>query len=137
MLKPKEVFTALSVWFLFHIIVFFILGPMGVQQISGLSEKAFFVIGIDNQLAGSMALVIGVVMFLCRGVDLENSKKILIGIGVCLVIMDILLLKVRLVDIPNNYPESADYLNAPLFAMVIWILLPIYSLYVGITAKED
>ena len=51
--------------------------------------------------------------------------------------MDILLLKVRLVDIPNNYPESADYLNAPLFAMVIWILLPIYSLYVGITAKED
>ena len=71
------------------------------------------------------------------GCLLENSKKILIGIGVCLLIMDILLLKIRLVDIPNNYPESADYLNAPLFAMVIWILLPIYSLYVGITAKED
>ena len=45
-------------------------------------------------------------------------------------------IEIRLVDIPNNYPESADYLNAPLFAMVIWILLPIYSLYVGITAKK-
>ena len=101
------------------------------------SDYPFFVVGINSQLAGSMAVVIGVVMFLCRGVDLENSKKILIGIGVCLGIMDILLLKIRLVDIPNNYPESADYLNAPLFAMVIWILLPIYSLYVGITAKED
>ena len=64
MLQPKAVFTALSIWFLFHIIVFFVLGPMGVQQISGLSEKAFFVVGINNQLAGSMAVVIGVVMFL-------------------------------------------------------------------------
>ena len=123
-LKGNDFFSASDAWSYVHrhwhaivfspvaitlIIVFFILGPMGVQQISGLSEKAFFVVGINNQLAGSMAVVIGVVMFLCRGVDLENSKKILIGIGVCLGIMDILLLKIRLVDIPNNYPESADY----------------------------
>ena len=31
MLKPKMVFTALAVWFFFHIVIFWFMNPVGVE----------------------------------------------------------------------------------------------------------
>ena len=39
MLKHTTVFTALGVWFLFHIVVFFIISSSGLEQVSNLGEK--------------------------------------------------------------------------------------------------
>ena len=38
MLKPKMVFTALAVWFFFHIVIFWFMNPAGVEAFIA-SEK--------------------------------------------------------------------------------------------------
>ena len=49
MLKPKMVFTALATWFAFHLIIFWILNPMGVEAIiadeKGHSTRSWFFYG--------------------------------------------------------------------------------------------
>ena len=41
MLKPKTVFTVLGGWFFFHIVVFFIIAPSGLEQVSNLGKRDF------------------------------------------------------------------------------------------------
>ena len=43
MLQPKTVFTRISVWFSFHLVVFFIIGPSMLKDVPDMSEAAIFI----------------------------------------------------------------------------------------------
>ena len=89
MFKPKTVFTAISVWFSFHIVVFFVIGPSMLKDMTDLSESALFMSSQMMQFSGITMLFIGVLMFLCRDLEIEQAKKFLLASGVMLVLIDI------------------------------------------------
>ena len=75
MFKTKNVFTAISVWFSFHLIVFFVIGPSMVNDIPDMSDRALFMTSSMMQFAGIMSLFIGVLLYLCRDLELSRQKS--------------------------------------------------------------
>ena len=55
MFKTKNVFTAISVWFSFHLIVFFVIGPSMVNDIPDMSDRALFMTSSMMPVANSLA----------------------------------------------------------------------------------
>ena len=131
MLKPKTLFTALGGWFLFHIVVFFVISPSGLEQVSDLGEKGLKVANIYGQIGGLFSLIIGIIMLSCRDVEFASAKRVLTGIGICLVIFNVVMIR--------NYFQNANEpaLQTPLFAIVIWLAFTAWTLYVGLIAKES
>ena len=91
MLKPKMVFTVLAVWFFFHIIIFWFMNPMSVEALIE-GEKGQMSSRTLGYLSGSLCIMVGVIMVLLRDLDITRAKRVLLGIGISLVITDILIL---------------------------------------------
>ena len=133
MLKPKMVFTVLSVWFVFHIIIFGVMSPSQLEA-SIENEKGLFSAMTITNIGTIMVAMLGVVMFLCREIDLRNAKRILLGLGLMLVFFLILIINSNLTA-ASKFPDD-PLMQTPVPAVVLWVLLTIYTLYVGYTVKE-
>ena len=131
MLKHKTVFSALGGWFLFHIVVFFIISPSGLEQVSNLGEKGVQVANVYGQIGGLFALLIGLIMFSCRDLEFGSAKKILTATGIGLVLFDVMMI--------TNFLQNADEpaLQTPLPAIVIWVVLTAWTLYVSLMVKKS
>ena len=134
MFKPKVVFTAISIWFSFHIIVFFVIGPSMFQDMKDLNEKALFMSSQMMQLSGITMLFIGILMYLCRDLEIAQAKNFLLASGVMLVFMDIIMIKDEMIAM-EKYPNDPA-MHTPLPAIAIFLVLTIYSLYVALTVKD-
>ena len=134
MFKPKVVFTAISIWFSFHIIVFFVIGPSMFQDMKDLNEKALFMSSQMMQLSGITMLFIGILMYLCRDLEIEQAKKFLLATGTMLVLMDIIMIKDEMIAM-EKYPNDPA-MHTPLPAIAIFLFLTIYALYVALMVKE-
>ena len=131
MLKSKTLFTALGIWFLFHIVVFFIIAPSGLEQVSNLGEKGVQVANVYNQVAGLFAVLIGLIMLSCRDLEFGSAKKVLAATGIGLVLFDVMMI--------TSFLQNADEpaLQTPLPAIVIWVVLTAWTLYVSLIVKES
>jgi|TARA_B100000929_G_scaffold183482_1_gene145322 hypothetical protein len=134
MFKPKMVFTALSVWFLFHLVIFFIVAPSMLKDMPDMSEKALFMSSSMMQSSGILMGFLGVFMYLCRDLKLEEAKKFLLTSGGLLVLMDIIIIRDELAAI-EKYPNDPA-MHTPIPAIAIFLLLTIYTLYVALIVKE-
>ena len=134
MFKPKTVFTAISVWFSFHIVVFFVIGPSMLKDMTDLSESALFMSSQMMQFSGITMLFIGVLMFLCRDLEIEQAKIFLLASGVMLVLIDIVMIKDEMIAM-EKYPNDPA-MHTPLPAIAIFLFLTIYALYVALMVKE-
>ena len=54
MLKPKMVFTVLAAWFAFHIFIFWVLNPTGVEALVE-SEKGQFMARVMGYIGGTLS----------------------------------------------------------------------------------
>ena len=133
MLKPKMVFTVLAVWFFFHIIIFWLMNPMSVEALIE-GEKGQMSSRTLGYLSGSLCIMVGVIMVLLRDLDITRAKRVLLGIGISLVITDILIIMTNNAA-ASKFPNE-QMLQTPLPALGIWIAITIYTLYVGVTAEE-
>ena len=133
MLKPKMVFTALAVWFFFHIIIFWLMNPVSVEALIE-GEQGQMAGRTIGYFGGSLCILIGVVMILLRELDIALAKKVLLGIGGSLVIFDAILIAVNS-SAMNKFPDE-PMLQTPLPAVALWIGLTAYTLYVGFTAED-
>ena len=131
MLKHKTVFTALGGWFLFHIVVFFIISPSGLEQVSNLGEKGVQVANVYNQVAGLFAVLIGLIMLSCRDLEFGSAKKVLTATGIGLVLFDVMMI--------TNFLQNAEEpaLQTPLPAIGIWLVFTSWTLYVSLIAKKS
>ena len=134
MFKTKNVFTAISVWFSFHLIVFFVIGPSMVNDIPDMSDRALFMTSSMMQFAGIMSLFIGALLYLCRDLEVVQAKKFLLASGVMLLLMDIVMIKDELTAM-ELYPNDPA-LHTPLPAIAIFLVLTVYSLYVALNTSE-
>ena len=75
MLQPKTVFTAISVWFSFHLVVFFVIGPSMLKDVPDMSEAAIFISSSMMQFS-ELLVFIGVLMYLCRELEIAPSQKV-------------------------------------------------------------
>ena len=133
MLKPKMVFTVLAVWFFFHIIIFWFMNPMSVEALIE-GEKGQMSSRTLGYLSGSLCIMVGVIMVLLRDLDITRAKRVLLGIGISLVITDILIIMTNNAA-ASKFPNE-QMLQTPLPALGIWITITIYTLFVGVTADE-
>ena len=92
MLKPKMVFTLLSAWFIFHILIFGVMSPPQLEA-SIENQKGLFSAMTITHIGTVMIAMLGVIMFLCRELDPRNSKKILLGVGTLMVFTVVLLIR--------------------------------------------
>ena len=134
MLKPKMVFTLLSAWFIFHILIFGVMSPPQLEA-SIENQKGLFSAMTITHIGTVMIAMLGVIMFLCRELDPRNSKKILLGVGTLMVFTVVLLIR-------TNQSAAAQFPNDPLMqtpvpAVIFWSILTIYTLYVGVTTKNE
>lgn len=133
MLKPKMVFNALAVWFFFHIVIFWFMNPVGVEAFID-SEKGQLLGRQLGYIGGTCCIIIGVVMILLRDLDLALAKKVLLGVGGSLIILDAILIATNN-SAMNKFPDE-PMLQTPLPAVILWIGLTAYTLYVGFTAED-
>ena len=70
MLKPKMVFTVLATWFAFHLIIFWILNPMGVEAVIA-DQKGQFMARMMGYIGGFLSLILAYVFFMIK--DIENG----------------------------------------------------------------
>ena len=70
-------------------------------------------------------------MFSCRDLEFGSAKRILTGTGIGLVLFDVMII--------TNYLQNPDEpaLQTPLPAIVIWLPLTAWTLYVSLTTKES
>ena len=133
MLKPKMVFTVLAVWFFFHIIIFWFMNPMSVEALIE-GEKGQMSARVLGYFGGAMCIMLGVTMILLRDLDIARAKRVLLGVGASLLIMDALII-VTNNSAASKFP-SEPMMQTPLPAVALWIAITAYTLYVGVTAEE-
>lgn len=77
------------------------------------------------------ALLIGLIMFSCRDLEFGSAKKVLTATGIALVLFDVMMI--------TNYLQVANEpaLQTPLPAIVIWVALTAWTLYVNLMVKES
>ena len=130
MRSPKIIFTVLGVWFLLRILPWFILAPSVLGQDSELGEKGLLLATTNGQLAGTFAVLAGLILLSLRSIDLQSAKRVLKVTGIGLVAFDVLLVKQAVQH------AGEPTLQVPTPALVIWIVLTIWTLYVGFFAQE-
>ena len=130
MRSPKIIFTVLGVWFLLRILPWFILAPSVLGQDSELGEKGLLLATTNGQLAGTFAVLAGLILLSLRSIDLQSAKRVLKVTGIGLVAFDVLLVKQAVQH------AGEPILQVPTPALVIWIVLTIWTLYVGFFAQE-
>ena len=73
--------------------VFFVISPSGLEQVSELGEKGLKVATIYGQIGGLFSLIIGVIMLSCRDLEFGSAKRVLTGTGICLVIFNVVMIR--------------------------------------------
>ena len=113
------------------LVVFFITAPSGLEQVSNLGEKGVQVANVYNQVAGLFAVLIGLIMLSCRDLEFGSAKKVLTANGIGLVLFDVMMI--------TNFLQNADEpaLQTPLPAIVMWVELTAWTLYVSQMVKES
>ena len=119
---------------LFSFDYFFYCWSLNGDDIPDMSDRALFITSSMMQFAGIMCLFIGILMYLCRDLEVAQAKKFLLASGIMLVIMDIIMIKDELAAM-ELYPNDPA-LHTPLPAIAIFLLLTVYSLYVALNASE-
>ena len=132
MLKPKMVFTVLATWFAFHLIIFWVLNPMGVDAIIA-DEKGQFMARMMGYIGGFLSLMLAYVFFMIKDIENGIAKKILLGVGSIMVIADGIIIASNM-SITEKFPNDT-MMATPTPAVILWILLTVYTLYVAITAE--
>ena len=133
MLKPKMVFTVLATWFAFHLIIFWILNPMGVDAIIA-DEKGQFMARMMGYIGGFLSLMLAYVFFMIKDIENGIAKKILLGVGSIMVIADGIIIASNM-SITEKFPNDT-MMSTPLPAVALWILLTAYTLYVAIAFEK-
>ena len=132
MLKPKMVFTVLATWFAFHLIIFWILNPMGVEALIT-DEKGQFMTRMMGYIGGFMSLMLAYVFYTIKDIENGIAKKILLGVGSIMVLADGIIIASNM-SIAENFPND-PMMATPLPAVALWILLTVYTLYVAIMTE--
>ena len=132
MLKPKMVFIVLATWFAFHLIIFWILNPMGVDAIIA-DEKGQFMARMMGYIGGFLSLMLAFVFFMIKDIENGIAKKILLGVGSIMVIADGIIIASNM-SITEKFPNDT-VMATPTPAVVLWILLTVYTLYVAVTTE--
>ena len=132
MLKPKMVFTVLAAWFAFHLIIFWILNPMGVEAVIA-DQKGQFMARMMGYLGGFLSLMLAYVFFMIKDIENEIAKKILLGVGSIMVIADGIIIASNM-SIAEKFPNDT-MMATPTPAVALWILLTAYTIYVAVTTE--
>ena len=132
MLKPKMVFTILATWFAFHLIIFWVLNPMGIDAIIS-DEKGQFMARMMGYIGGFLSLVLAYVFFMIKEIENVIAKKILLGVGFIMVIADGIIIASN-ISITEKFPNDT-MMATPAPALALWILLTIYTLYVALATE--
>ena len=132
MLKPKMVFTALATWFAFHLIIFWILNPMGVEAVIA-DQKGQFMARMMGYIGGFLSLVLAYVFFMIKDIETGIAKKILLGVGFIMVIADGIIIALNMSITEKFSNDTMIAKSAP--AVALWILLTVYTLYVAVTTE--
>ena len=99
-------------------------------QDSELGEKGLLLATTYGQLAGTYAVLAGLILLSLRTIDLQSAKPVLKVLGIGLVAFDVSLVK------QSVQHAGEPTLQVPTPALVIWIVLTIWTLYVGFFAQE-
>ena len=132
MLKPKMVFTVLATWFAFHLIIFWVLNPMGVDAIIA-DKKGQFMARMMGYIGGFLSLMLAYVFFMIKDIENGIAKKLLLGVGSIMVIADGIIIASNM-SITEKFPNDT-MMATPTPAVILWILLTVYTLYVAVTTK--
>ena len=71
MLKPKIVFTILAAWFTFHIFIFWVLNPTGVEALVE-GEKGQFMARVMGYIGGTLSMMIAYIFLLFRSPNIKR-----------------------------------------------------------------
>ena len=133
MFKPKIVFTILAAWFAFHIFIFWVLNPSGVEVLVE-SEKGQFMARVMGYIGGTLCMMIAYTFFMLRDIEVKKAKKILLGIGSIMAIADAVIIASNL-SAYEKFPTE-PMIATPQPAVALWIILTAYTLYVAITTER-
>lgn len=131
MLKPKMVFTVLSVWWTFHIIILWVLNPMIIETLIT-DEKAQLMNRSLGYLAGTMSMLIAFIFFMLREIDQSKSKQVLLGTGIIMVVAVGIIIASNM-SVSEKFPTDT-MMGTPQPAVGVWILLTVYTLYVALNS---
>ena len=126
------VFTILATWFAFHLIIFWVLNPMGIDAIIA-DEKGQFMSRMMNYIGGFLSLVLAYVFFMIKEIENVIAKKILLGVGFIMVIADGIIIASN-ISITEKFPNDT-MMATPTPAVALWIFLTLYTLYVAVTTE--
>lgn len=133
MLKPKMVFTVLAAWFAFHIFIFWVLNPTGVEALVE-SEKGQFMARVMGYIGGTLSMMIAYIFFMLRDIKGQKAKNILLGVGSIMAIADAVIIASNL-SAYEKFPTE-PMIATPKPAVALWIILTAYTLYVAVTIKK-
>ena len=133
MLKPKMVFTILAAWFTFHIFIFWVLNPTGVEALVD-STKGQFMARVMGYIGGTLSMMIAYTFFMLRDIKGEKEKRILLGVGSIMVIADAVIIASNL-SAYEKFPAEPMFAT-PQPAVALWIILTAYTLFVAVTTKK-
>jgi len=133
MLKPKMVFTVLAVWFAFHIFIFWVINPTGVEAIVE-SEKGQFMARVMGYIGGTLSMMIAYIFFMLRDIKGQKAKNILLGVGSIMAIADAVIIASNL-SAYEKFPTE-PMIATPQPAVALWIILTAYTIYVAVTTKK-
>jgi len=129
--NPRFVFTVISGWMLFHTILFYFGAGTLVSEISGLNEKGIISVKSLMEMLGGFSLFVSIVLFFCRDIEISNAKKVLTGSGFGFLCLDAIMIHNEFSVAVNN-----PGLGTPLPAIIIWVLLTVWLLYVGLKRES-
>lgn len=125
------VFTVLSVWWTFHIIILWVLNPMIIETLIT-DEKAQLMNRSLGYLAGTMSMLIAFIFFMLREIDQSKSKQVLLGTGIIMVVAVGIIIASNM-SVSEKFPTDT-MMGTPQPAVGVWILLTVYTLYVALNS---
>jgi len=134
MLNPKMAFTVLATWFAFNIFIFWVINPAEVETLVD-DEKGQFISRVMGYMGGMLSMMIAYTFFMLRDIEPSKTKKILLGVGSIMIVGDAII-------IASNMSAAAKFptepiMATPLPAVILWIVLTIYTLYVAIISEDS